>query len=144
MCNHFGRARDSVQAQERLFRLAERDHGLSIKALHLETKIPATTLQGWKSGTTMPAWAIGALGAAGVPDHLLSLVLHPYARHVGTDTSGEGALEDLVRETAGFTNDYLQATDPKSPGGPNVVPIEKAKLTERALRIESTARAVRA
>ena len=144
MCNHVGLARDSVTAQERMFRLAKRDYGLSVRALHLETRIPTTTLEGWRSGVTMPAWAIGALGKAGVPDHLLSLLLHPFERHVGTDETGEGALDDLVREAAGFTCDYLEATDPKGPGGPNVVPMERAKLTERALRIESCARAVRA
>lgn len=143
MCNMNARARDSVQAQERLFRLAKRDHNLPISTLHLETKIPKSTLEGWRDGATMPAWAVGALGAAGVPDYLLSLVLHPFSRHVGTDTDGDGALDELVRETAGFTNDYLQATDPKSPGGRNVIPMEKAKLAERALRVESVARAVR-
>lgn len=143
MCNLLGLARNSVQAQERMFRLAERDHGLSIKALVLETRIPKNTLLGWKGGTTMPAWALGALGRAGVPDHLLSLVLHPYSRHIGTDDAGDGALDELVRETAGFTSDYLEATAPDSPGGPKVIPIEQARLTERALRIEHKARAVR-
>ena len=143
MCNLAALARNSVEAQERLFRLAKRDYGLNVRAIHLETGIPSSTLESWSKGTTMPAWAIGALGKAGVPDHLLSLVLHPFARHVGTDSNGDGALEDLVRETAGFTNEYLQATDLKSPGGPNVVPMERAKLAERALRIEATARAVR-
>ena len=125
-----------------MFRLAERDCGLSIKVLVLETGIPKTTLEGWKSGTTMPAWALGALGKAGVPDHLLSLCLAPFAKHVGTDTNGDGALDELVRETAGFTSDYLEATAPDSPGGSNVVPMEAAKLAERALRLESKARAV--
>lgn len=142
MCNLSGLARNSVDAQERLFRLAERDLGLSVRALHLETKIPASTIQGWKNGATMPAWALGALGKAGVPDYLLSLVLNPFQRHIGTDDNGDGALDELVRETAGFTNDYLEATAPGSPGGPVVVPIEKAKLAERALRIEAKARAV--
>lgn len=143
MCNLQALARNSVTAQERMFRLAERDHDLSIRALRLETGIPKTTLEGWKAGTTMPAWAIGALGKAGVPDYLLSLVLHPYGRHVGTDDDGAGALDELVRETAGFTSDYLEATAPDSPGGPNVIPMERAKLAERALRVESKARAVR-
>ncbi len=142
MCSLHGLARNAVEAQERMFRLAERDYGLSIRALHLETRIPANTLQGWKNGTTMPAWALGALGKAGIPDHLLSLVLNPFGRHVGTNTDGDGALDELARETAGFTCDYLQATDPNSPGGRNVIPMEAAKLAERAMRIEARARAV--
>jgi hypothetical protein len=144
MCNMNALARNSVGAQERMFRLAERDHGLSIKALCLETGIPKTTLEGWKNGTTMPAWALGALGKAGVPDHLLSLTLNPFARHVGTDTNGDGALDELAREAAGFANDYLEATAPDSPGGSNVIPMEAAKLGERAARMEAKARAVRA
>lgn len=143
MCNMNELARNSVQAQERMFRLAERDYGLSVKTLVLETGIPKTTLEGWRGGVTMPAWALGALGKAGVPDHLLSLILHPFARHVGTDDNGDGALDELARETAGFTADYLQATAPASPGGSNIVPMERAKLAEAALRVESIARAVR-
>lgn len=143
MCNFAALARNSVEAQERMFRLAERDFGLSVKALVLETGIPKNTLQGWKNGTTMPAWALGALGKAGVPDHLLSLTLHPFSRHVGTDTNGDGALDELVRETAGFTSEYLDVTAPDSPGGANIIPMERAKLAERALRVEAKARAVR-
>jgi hypothetical protein len=75
MCSPTGLARNSIEAQERMFRLAERDFGLSIRTLHLETRIPVNTLQGWRNGTTMPAWALGALGKAGIPDYLLSLVL---------------------------------------------------------------------
>jgi hypothetical protein len=144
MCSPTGLARNSIEAQERMFRLAERDFGLSIRTLHLETRIPVNTLQGWRNGTTMPAWALGALGKAGIPDYLLSLVLHPFERHVGTDEDGDGALEELVREAAGFTNDYLQATSANSPGGPVVIPMERAKLAERALVIEQQARRVRA
>lgn len=144
MCSTNALARNSVTAQERMFRLAERDLGLSIKALHLESGIPVNTLAGWKHGTTMPAWALGALGKAGVPDYLLSLILHPFERHVGTDERGDGALDTLAREAAGYASEYLDATSENSPGGRNVVPMEKARLSERALRIESAARAVRA
>ena len=142
MCNLNGLARNSVMAQERMFRLAERDYGLSVKALHLESGIPVNTLSGWKNGTTMPAWALGALGKAGVPDYLLSLVLNPFSRHVGTDDDGDGALDCLGRETAGFTSDYLEAKSPDSEGGDKITPREAARLAERAMKVACRARAV--
>lgn len=70
-----------------MFRLAERDFGLSLPILSAESGIPLRTLQSWKAGTTMPAWAMGALGEAGIPDYLLSLILHPFRRVTGNEAS---------------------------------------------------------
>ena len=142
MCRISGLARNSIEAQERMFRLAERDFGLSIRTLHIETGIPKNTLDGWRKGTTMPAWAIGALGAAGVPDYLLSLVLLPFERIVDTEQHGDGTLHEAANEAAGFAAEYLHATDPESDGGPILSPRERARLAERALRAGHKLRAV--
>lgn len=144
MCNMNGLARNSVAAQERMFRLAERDFGLSIKALHFETKIPKTTLQGWKDGTTMPAWALGALGKAGVPDHLLSLCLNGFGKHVGTNDHDDGAFHEAATEANGFAVEYLTATSPESEGGTAITPREAAKLGEKAMKAGAKLRAVAA
>lgn len=128
-------ARDSVEAQRELFRLAEKECGLSISVIAARSPLKASTMQGWRDGSVMPVWALGALGAAGVPDHLLSLIMAPYGKHVGTDECGDGDLDALGRESAGYVSEKLEA---ESDG--IVTPIEKAQLKERALRITCVAR----
>lgn len=127
--------RDSIEAQRELFRLAERECGLSIPILAKRSPIPLGTLKGWRDGAAMPAWAVGALGTAGVPDHLLSLLLAPFGRHVGTDEAGDGDLDALGREAAHYVGDKLDAeADGK------VTHIERAKLRQSAAKIAAVAR----
>ncbi len=144
MCKYQPAARNAVTAQERLFRLAERDHGLSLAVLNLETGIPKQTLRDWKAGTTMPAWALFALGAGGVPDYLLSLVANPFGKFVGSDQNGDGAFHEAATEASGFSQEYLTATAPESEGGTAITPREAAKLSERAARAGGKLRAVAA
>lgn len=142
MCNKTRKAQNSVTAQERMFRLAERDHDLSLPILAAESGIPLNTLRGWKSGATMPAWALGALAEAGIPDYLLSLVLRPFNRVVDQEQAGEGALHDAATEAIGFGHEFLEATSPTSEAGPHLSPREQARLAERALRAGHKLRAV--
>lgn len=144
MCNFPNLARNSVSAQERMFRLAKRDHGLSIQAIHLETGIPKRTLEGWASGTTMPAWALGALGKAGVPDYLLSLILDPFQRFVGKNETGDGIYHEAAAGATEFAQEYLSATSPNGDGGAAITPREAARLGEVALRAGAKLRAVAA
>lgn len=144
MCFNSNLARDSVQAQERLFRLAKRDHNLSIATLHLETKIPKQTLTDWSHGTTMPAWALGALGKAGVPEYLLSLILDPFQRFVGKNETGDGVYHEAAAGATEYAQEFLSATSPDSEGGPAITPREAARLGEVARRAGGKLRAVAA
>lgn len=144
MCNRTAKARNSVSAQERMFRLAERDYDLSLPILSADSGIPLNTLRGWKGGATMPAWALGALKEAGVPEYLLSLVLRPYDLVVSHEQPGDGALHEAATEAAGFGHEYLSATSPGSEGGSKITPREAAKLGERAARAAHKLRAVAA
>lgn len=127
--------RDSIEAQREMFRLAEKECGLSIPVIAARSPLHLGTLKGWRDGAAMPLWAAGALGEAGVPDHLLSMLLAPFARHVGTDETNDGDLDALGREAAHFVADELDA---KADG--KVTPIERSKLKERAARIAGVAR----
>lgn len=127
-------ARDSVDAQRELFRRAASEHQLPIAALARLSGISASTLKGWNDGAAMPAWAIGALGAAGVPDELLSLVTSPWSRSVVTDDGGDGCIEGLARETAGFTAEYIdRAADGQ------ICHLDRAALKKRAGRVKAQA-----
>lgn len=122
-------ARNSVSNQAEMFRLVERDHGLSLKLLCLKTGIPKTTLEGWRNGTVMPAWALFKLGKdGGVPDELLSLIGEPFERHVRTDEDGEGDLDTAAIDASEAAARVQRARHPASPGGVAIVPQERAEI----------------
>lgn len=127
-------ARDSIAAQHELFRRADREEGLSLRAIAARSPIPLATLKGWKDGAAMPAWAIGALGDAGVPDHLLSLITAPWGRCVVTEEDGEGDLDTAAIEANDFAAEVLRARNPKSPGGIAIVPQEVALIQPKRQR----------
>lgn len=120
-------AQDSVAAQRELFRRAKQK-GLSIAVLHQrDSNLKVSTLRTWASGeTAMPAWAIGALGEAGVPDHLLSLVTAPFARCVVSEEDGEGDLDSAAIAATDFIAEMARSRHPASPGGMTIVPQEAA------------------
>lgn len=142
MCFDSTLAQHSVQAQERMFRLAERDHDLPLRVLAAESKIPLRTLQNWKNGAVMPAWALFALGAAGVPDYLTSLIATPFQKVVGSESVEEGAYHNAAIEASGYQSEFLEATSPDSELGPDLSPRERARLSERAARAGGALRAV--
>jgi len=134
-------ARNSVTAQREMFRFAEQDHGITARILHLRTDISLSTLKGWRDGAAMPAWAIGKLGKeGGIPDHLLSLVLEPFERHVGTDENGEGDLDTAGLDASEFAQAVQRARHPSSPGGVAIVPQERASIVPLARKSASSSR----
>lgn len=120
--------RDSVAAQAELFRLAAKEEGLTIAVLAARSPLHVSTLKGWRDGAAMPAWALGALGAAGVPDHLLSLVLASYGKHIGSDETGEGDLDTAGLDAGDVQHAVARARSPSSPGGIAIVPQERAEI----------------
>lgn len=120
--------RDSVDAQRELFRLAAKECGLTIAVIAARSPLCESTMKGWRDGAAMPAWAVGALGQAGVPDELLSLVLRPFARHVGTDEDGEGDLDTAGLDAGEAAHEIQRARHPNSPGGVAIVPQERAVI----------------
>lgn len=134
-------ARDSVAKQHELFQRAASEDGLSINVLYARMpsnyEVSKSTMRGWKNGAAMPAWAIGALGEAGVPDHLLSLVLEPFGRCVITEDDGEGDLDTAADEALDFAHAVQKARSPKSPGGIAIVPQEAAVIQPKRQRAAS-------
>lgn len=132
--------RDSVDAQAELFRRAAAEEGLSIPAIAKRSPLAISTLNGWRDGAAMPAWAIGALGAAGVPDHLLTLVLEPFGKHVGTDEEGEGDLDTAGLDAGEAAHAVQRARSPNSPGGVAIVPQERAQIVPLFQKSAASAR----
>jgi hypothetical protein len=136
--------RDSVEAQREMFRLAAKS-GLTIEVLAQRSPLKVSTMKGWRDGAAMPLWAAGALGAAGVPDELLSALLTPFGKHIGTDEDGEGDLDTAGLDAGEAQQAIQRARHPASPGGIQIVPQERAEIVPLLQRNAASSRkAVRA
>lgn len=137
-------ARNSVAAQQELFRLAQKECGLSLRVISQLSPIPYNTLRGWAGGSAMPAWAIGELADAGVPDHLLSLITAPWKRSILTDEDTDSDLDDAADAADEFATAVRRARHPKSPGGTAIVHGEKAEIIPIGRRAKAKLAAVAA
>lgn len=129
--------RNSVAQQAELFRLADNRFGLTISKISDATGIAISTLKGWRNGAAMPAWALGALGDAGIPDHLLSLIILPHGKVI--HSSGDVDLDDLAIECGEFTRMYAEARTPNSEAQIHLGHRETAHLQEQATKVRSAA-----
>lgn len=102
---------NAKSAQERVFRLAKRDHGLTLKAIHLDSGIDYDSLCNYAKGETQ--MSLGALNAliGVIPDELLSLLL-PEGRRIVTIPDGidhdaicEWAQAFVAKKTAAHRKD---------------------------------------
>lgn len=127
-----------LDAQRRIFRLAERDHDLTLKAISLDSGIPYDTLRSYaaRDPAMMPVSALLKLIDV-VPDYLLSQMLDPVNRRLEIVSNENGDIDELGREAAGFVAEYVDA---KSDG--KITPIDRARLTDRAARLGDTAQQV--
>lgn len=126
----------TIEAQARMFRLAQRDYGLTRKVLSLETGISYSTLKSWESGTEMPISGFVRLARV-IPNELTSLLLDCAGKHVVDDAGDDASIDELAVETGRFAADYIEANIDG-----NVTPIEREKLKDRARRIGSIAEKV--
>jgi len=125
-----------VDAQADVFRLAKARHGLSIARLAALSSIPETTIRTWSTGTSMPAWALIEL-ARHIPADLINLLTEQGGFCLTPIERADSDLDQLACEASGFTHDVLEA---KLDG--KVTPIERARLKERARRVQALAASV--
>lgn len=120
-------------AQKAMFDLAESRHGLTRKILHLETGIPISNLRDWHNGAAMPVYGL-ALLAKIIPDYLTSLLLEPAGKGITTPEEGDGDLDTLAVEAAGYVSEYVAD---KADG--QLDHIERARLDEKRRRLRAVA-----
>lgn len=124
---------DILEAQERFFRLAERE-GYTIKRLSLDSSIPETTLRSYKgthgAQVKMPLEAMLKLHGA-VPLALLSLLTEPVGMVLCPQP--EDWCPDRHAEACGDYRDaYIRARHPDSECGSDIGPNERIELKRRA------------
>lgn len=126
--------REILRAQSRIFRLAERDHGLSFKALALDSGIPYDTLRTYAGNkgaqAMMPVSALCKLVGV-IPDELLSHLLDPADRHI-VPNDDDDELDDLADIADEVAREVRRARHPKSPGGTEIIAIEEERIKRKA------------
>lgn len=110
-----------------MFRLAERDHGLSLKILALESGIPHGTLRSYAQGTTMPVPALVKLSKV-IPNELTSLMLDPGGKAITDAETDETDIDDLARAAVDILQRYVSARHPEGPGGIRIVHSEVSDI----------------
>lgn len=131
----------TLKAQATMFRLAEREHGLTLKAISLDTKIPYETLRSWKGNkgaqAMMPVWSISALAGV-IPDELLSLLVDAGDRHLVHNDD-----DDELDDTADVADEYARAVrrarHPKSPGGCEIISLEEEQINRIGRKLKRRA-----
>lgn len=126
-----------------MFRLAERDHGLTLKILSLDTGIPFGTLRSYSQGTAMPVSALVKLSRA-IPNELTSLMLDPGGKVLADAEPEESDLDDLARAAIDVLQKYVAARHPESDGGIRIVHSEKADIKLAAAGLHDRASKVAA
>lgn len=129
-----------LDAQRRIGRLAERDYGLSLKAISLDTGIPYPSVrsylgQGDVKLAVMPVPVMLKLVGV-IPDDLLSQLLDPVKRCiVRTDDSDEPDYDAIGQGALELAGEVQKSRRPDSPGGTNIVPIEKQAINAKRARL---------
>ena len=121
-----------------MFRLAERDHGLSLKILALESGIPHGTLRSYAQGTAMPVSALVKLARV-IPNELTSLMLDPGGKVVADAEPEETDIDDLARAAVDILQKYVAARHPESAGGIRIVHSETDDIKLAASSLQDRA-----
>jgi hypothetical protein len=124
----------TLETQQRIFRLSARDYGLTLKRISIDSNIPYATIRTYASGEAMMPIAALLKICDVIPDHLLSQLLDPVGRHLEVNEESDGDMDELGREAASFTAEYVNA---KSDG--IVTPFERSRLASRAGRLADAA-----
>ena len=121
-----------------MFRLAERNHGLSLKILSLESGIPHGPLRSYAQGTAMPVSALVKLSGV-IPNELISLMLDPGGKVLADAEQDETDIDDLARAAVDILQRYVSARHPDGPGGIRIVHSEVSDIKMAAAGLQDRA-----
>jgi hypothetical protein len=130
----------TLETQRDIFRLGERDHGLTRKVVSSKSGIQYDALGTyWRGEHVMPITEVIKLCDV-IPDYLLSRLFNPVHRQLTVEEGEDGDLDELGQEAANFTADYVSAKC----GDGKITQIEHARLKAKASRLGDTAQRVSA
>jgi hypothetical protein len=131
----------TLRAQERVFRLAARDYGLTLKAISLDSNIPYETLRSYaghkNDQAVLPVSAVNKLIGV-IPDDLLSHLFEPGNRQlVVSDDDNE--LDALGEHADAVAAEVRRARHPMSDGGTDITDAEASKIRTIATKLRRVA-----
>lgn len=133
---------DAVRkAQVRMFDLAARKYGITLKVIELETDISDSTSSGWASGKTgMPLDAFVSLATInGFPNELLSLPFEAARKALGDSEGSETDIDDLAVAAAELLLRFAKARHRNSPSGVRIDHTERPDIELSAERLADRA-----
>jgi hypothetical protein len=120
-------------AQETVFRVACRDHGLTLKAISLDAGVPYDSICNYAKGETqMPVAVLYALCGV-IPDELLSLLL-PEGRCV-VQVPAQVDHDEIADAFADYLHTKNQAHHPDSPAGRDIADCEREQLDAKVVHL---------
>lgn len=134
-----------LEAQKRIFRLAERNHGLRLKTISLDSGIPYNSIRGYSSGETVMALPALLKLVDVIPDELLSQLLEPVQRCLmPTDIPGDPDLDALGEDADAVATEVRRSRKPDSLDGTNIHPIERQAIIAKAGKFTGRAKGMAA
>lgn len=128
--------------QKSLFRIAA-SRGFTQDLIRCETDLPTTSLSDWANGKTKLS-LVAVLKLAAMPDfpaELLTLLFEGTGRHVADDAADEPDFDAIGLEANGVAGEVQKARSKDSPGGTNIVPMERDAICSRVRRFKARAAA---
>jgi hypothetical protein len=124
-----------VEAQMDIFRLAKRDHGLSLTDISGKSNIPYQNIKYYAGGHgAMPIVAVLKLVGV-IPDDLLSRLFLPVEKQITSSQCEMSDHDTLASNCIGFAAKLQGARHPASPEGVDIAPCEDADLRAHAARL---------
>lgn len=121
--------------QERIFRLAKRDHGLTLKAISMDAGVDYDSLCNYAKGETqMPVGVLYALVGV-VPSELLSLLLP--SGHVIVQIPENIDHDEIAEAMHDFLREKERAHHPESPAGREIADCEDNVLRGKFARVRA-------
>ena len=127
----------TLAAQKVMFRLADRDHGITHKMVHLDTRMSLSAIGQYARGeSVMSVAAMRKLSKMrDFPSELLSLLLDGTDRHI-VDGDDDNELDTLGEDADAVAAEVRRARHPDSPGGVDIVDIEEARIRAKAMKLK--------
>lgn len=119
--------------QERVFRLAARDHGLSLKAISLDSGLAYNTVQTYAGGQAVMSIASLFKLVGVIPNELLSLLL-PEGQVIVSVPSGIDH-DQMADAFADYLKTKNDAHHPDSPAGRDIADCEREQLDAKVVQL---------
>jgi hypothetical protein len=127
----------TVETQRTIGRLAERDYGLTLKRISMDSGIPYGSVRNYFSQAHNAPLAELPLSAfikliGVIPDRLLSQLLDPADRHLAQNEDDDSELDDLADVADAVAREVRRARHPHSPGGTEIITVEEDNIKQLA------------